>query len=98
MHHLIMNTENNKKVLNLIHSSIISEGGDGDAIWLSKHTNLSELKVLIDEYNTSNNIGWKIEENENYISWGIDQEWALITCDENFFNSQPNWIVLRINY
>ena len=98
MHRLIMDTNLNKKVLDLIHSSIISEGGDGDAIWLSKHTPLSELKVLIDEYNTSNNTGWKVEVNENYINWGIDQEWATITCDENFFNSQPNWIILRINY
>ena len=52
----------------------------------------------IDEYNTSNNTGWKVEENENYIIWGIDQEWATITCDENFFNSQPSYIILRINY
>jgi hypothetical protein len=98
MHRLIMDTNLNKKVLDLIHSSIISEGGDGDAIWLSKNTPLSELKMLIDEYNTSNNTGWKVEVNENYINWGIDQEWATITCDENFFNSQPNWIILRINY
>ncbi len=98
MHRLIMNTENNKKVLDLIHSSIVSECGDGDAIWLSKHTPLNELKVLIDEYNTSNNTGWVIEVNENYLNWGRDQEWATITCDENYFNSQPNWIILRINY
>ncbi len=50
MHRLIMNAENNKKVLDLIHSSIISEGGDGDAIWLSKHTPLSELNKLFDEH------------------------------------------------
>jgi hypothetical protein len=97
MHRLYMDTNINKKVLDLIYSSIISEGGDGDAIWLSKHTNLSELKVLIDEYNTSNNTGWKVEVNENYINWGLDQESAAITCDVNFFNSQPSWITLRIN-
>ena len=69
-----MDTENNKKVLDLIHSSIISEGGDGDAIWLSKHTSLNEIKKLIDEYNTNNNTGWEIEEKENHLIWGIDQE------------------------
>ena len=78
MHRLYMDTNLNKKVLDLIYSSIISEGGDGDAIWLSKHTSLSDLKVLIDEYNTSNNTGWKVEENENSINWGIDQEWAKL--------------------
>ena len=92
------NKENNKKVLDLIHTSIFSEGGDGDAIWLSKHSSLNELSKLIDEYDLNNNTGWKIEENENCLLWGVGQEWAIITCDENFFNSQPNYITLRINY
>lgn len=93
-----MSTENNKIVLNLIHSSITSESGDGDAIWLSKYTPLDEIMILINEYNIKNNINWIVKKEKNYIHWGIDQEWATITCDENFFNSQPNWIVLRINY
>lgn len=89
---------NNRKVLDLIHSSIISEGGDGDAIWLSKHTPLNEMVKLIDEYNTNNNIGWEIQEKDNHLLWGKDQEWAIITCDEEFFDLQPSYIVLRINY
>lgn len=93
-----MNIVNNKKVLDLIHSSIKLEGGDGDAIWLSKYTPLTEIRNLIDEYNTSNNTCWIVDEKENYLLWGIDQEWAIITCDENLFNSQPSWIILRINY
>jgi hypothetical protein len=93
-----MDTNINKKVLELIYSSVISESGDGDAIWLSKHTPLSEIKKLIVEYNEDNNTGWQITEEENHLSWGVDQEWALITSDENFFNSQPSWIILRINY
>lgn len=93
-----MNIENNKKVLDLIHTSIKSEGGDGDAIWLSKHTSLDDLTILIEEYNQKNNTGWEIARKENYLSWGYREECAIITDDENFFNSQPNWIVLRINY
>jgi hypothetical protein len=93
-----MKNDNNKKVLDLIYTSIISEGGDGDAIWLSKHTPLSELVKLIEEYNKINNTGWEIIDHNNNISWGIDQEWAIITSDKEYFNSQPNWIILRINY
>tara|TARA_R110000772_G_scaffold128115_1_gene235675 strand:+ start:1146 stop:1427 length:282 start_codon:yes stop_codon:yes gene_type:complete len=93
-----MNTENNKKVLDLIYSSITSESGDGDAIWLSKHTSLDEIIILINEYNIKNNIDWTVKKEKNYINWGTDQEWATITCDESFFNSQPDWIILRINY
>ena len=93
-----MNTENNKKVLDLIYSSITSESGDGDAIWLSKYTSLDEIIILINEYNIKNNINWVVKKEKNHIHWGTDQEWATITCDEQFFNSQPSWIVLRINY
>lgn len=93
-----MNIENNKKVLDLIFTSIRSEGGDGDAIWLSKHTSLDDLTILIEEYNQKNNTGWEIARKDKYLSWGYNQEWAIITDDEIFFNSQPSWIVLRINY
>jgi len=57
-----------------------------------------KLKKIIDEYNLINNIDWIVEEKENCILWYNYQEGAIITCDENFFNSQPNWIILRINY
>lgn len=93
-----MNKENNKKVLDLIHTSIVSEGGDGDALWLSKHTPLDDLIPLIEEYNNEHNTGWKIEKSTNHILWGIDQEWAIITNDEEYFNNQPDYIVLKINY
>lgn len=88
----------NIKILDTIYFSIISEGGDGDAIWLSRYTSLDEIKILLNKYNIEKNIDWIIEENDNHLMWGIDQEWTIITCDENFFNSQPNYITLRIKY
>lgn len=89
----------NSKILDLIYSSIKSEGGDGDAIWLTKYTSLDKIKELIDEYDAANNTGWHlIRENNTTLYWGDDQEWATITDDENVFNSQPSWIILRINY
>ena len=93
-----MNIENNNKVLDLIFTSIISEGGDGDALWLSKYTELKDITILIENYNKEHNTGWEIQIEENRILWGINQEWAIITDDENLFNSQPSWITLRINY
>ena len=93
-----MNTENNKKILDLMYTSIMSEGGDGDAVWLSKHTSLKDIVTLIKEYNTENNTNWEITEEENLITWGIDQEFAFITDDEQTFLDLPKWIVLKINY
>lgn len=93
-----MNKENNEKVLDLIFTSIISEGGDGDAVWLSKYTDLSDIITIIDEYDKKNNTGWEIQKKENYLLWGINQEYAIITNDKNFFKSQSNNINLKLNY
>jgi hypothetical protein len=95
----IMNIVNNKKVLDLIYTSITSEGGDGDALWLSKHTSLDDLASLIGEYDGENKTGWSIQTpSENQLLWGKDQEWAIITNDKDFFNNQPDWIILKIDY
>jgi hypothetical protein len=90
--------ENNKKVLDLIYTSIMSEGGDGDAIWLSKHTSLDDLRILMEEYDLNNNTGWEIEAHDNCLVWGRDEEWAIITCDEDTFNKCASYIILKINY
>ena len=94
-----MNKTNNKKVLELIWSSITSEGGDGDAIWLSKHTSLDDLTSLIGEYDAENKTGWSIQiPDKKHLLWGKDQEWAIITDNKYFFNSQADWIILKIDY
>lgn len=94
-----MNTEINKKILDIIHTSIISEGGDGDAIWLCKHTPLEEIQNLVKEYDKEHNTGWSIvSESDFCFSWGRDQEWAIITDSEEEFNGQASWIILKIDY
>lgn len=93
-----MGNYNNMRVLDLMWTSIKSEGGDGDAIWLSKHTSLPELAYFIHKFNIENKTGWDLEVHPNHLIWGIDQEWALITDDRDFFESQPSWIILKIDY
>lgn len=88
----------NEKILNLIYFSIVSEGGDGDALWLSKHTSMSDLVEDIKDYNLMYKINWTIEIKDNHLLWGENQEWAIITNDETFFKSQPDYIILKINY
>lgn len=92
-----MDIQLNEKVLDLIHSSIISEGGDGDAIWLSKYTNLAELKKQVEAYNENKGIGWNIIDSDKYFVWGKDQECAIFTDDEEYYESQF-WIVLKLDY
>lgn len=85
-------------ILDLLFRSVIAEGGDGDALWLSKYTTLDELFPIISEYNEKYNIGWELELKDNSISWGDNQEWITITTDKDFFNSQQYYTTLSINY
>jgi len=93
-----MDTTNNKKILDLMYTSIKSEGGDGDALWLSKHTSLSDLVNIIEEYNKENNIDWEILLEDNCLLWGKEHEGAIITDSKDFFDAEPKYIILKINY
>jgi len=93
-----MNKELNKKILDLMYTSIMSEGGDGDALWLSKHTSTDDLIELIKEYSLENKIDWEILKQEKCLLWMSGQEGAIITNDKDFFDAEPKWITLRINY
>ena len=81
-----------------MYTSIMSEGGDGDALWLSKHTPLNEISELIKEYSAENNIDWEIKMQDKCLLWINGQEGAIITNDKDFFDAEPNWITLKINY
>lgn len=87
-----------RKLIDLLYHSVLSEGGDGDALWLSRHTSLEKIEELIKAYNEENNIGWKLERNEHRIAWGKDQEWVCILDNEEVFNNCPDWMVLKIRY
>jgi len=87
-----------EKIIDLIFTSVSAECGDGDAVWLSKHKELDEIKQLISDYDAKNKTGWEIKDKGKYLFWGINQEGAIITCDKEFFDSQPRYITLKINY
>lgn len=88
--------DNRIRILDLLYNNVIDEGGDGDAIWFSRYSSLEEILKLINEYNLNNNTGWCIEEKENYLLWGDNQEWVTITCDKEIFDKEPSWTALRI--
>lgn len=87
----------NKKILDLMYHSVIEEGGDGDAVWLSKHTKLADLIPLIVQYNIENRTNWTIENKENYLLWGFEHEYAIITNDSEFYKDQPRYRTLKID-
>lgn len=87
----------NEKIIELLYLSVIAESGDGDALWLSKHAGLDEIKRLVYDFNLDRNVNWEIHDNNDHLLWDINQEWVKITCNEDVFNSEPSWITLKIN-
>jgi hypothetical protein len=96
-HHLLSSSDI-MKLLDLIRTSIISEGGDGDAVWLSKHRTLDEIEELINRYNKYNQTSWEVVRKENRIMWGEDLEWCIITDNEELFNSMPKYVTFKLIY
>ncbi len=86
-----------ENIIDLLYSSVVSEGGDGDAIWLTKHTPLSEIPTALHKYSEKHNTGWVVLIKENHILWGDNQEWVIITDSKAFYDEQPAWIILRID-
>ena len=86
-----------EKIIDLLYTSVKSEGGDGDAIWLTKYTPLSEITSVLNKYNEKHNTEWVVTINQDHILWGDNQEWVIITDSREFYDKQPNWIILKID-
>ena len=93
-----------KKIIDLLYTSVISEGGDGDAYWYSRFESIENVKKLIEEYNEEKKTGWIIDDKEgdNYITWKPNdeyaEEWIIITDNETVFNNAPSYIILKVKY
>lgn len=89
---------NTNKIIDLLYTSVVAEGGDGDAVWLSKHTPLKDIIPMLEKYDADHNTGWSMRNQDaNVISWGDNQEWVTITDSREVYNDQPAWIILRID-
>ena len=87
-------TEN---MFNTLSTAVLSEGGDGDALWYTRYFDLEDICKSLQEYTGPK--GWIIEVLEDAtITWGEGQEWVVITDDEERFNSSPDWIQMKIKY
>jgi len=85
----MINLENTEQLIKFLFNAIISEGGDGSAIWLAKHNNINDIYSFICDYNVRNNINWEVSIDEDGIVWSDNQESITITTDEEWYNKQP---------
>ena len=96
----------NEKILDLLHDAVVSEGGDGSALWLSKYGDLQELLQAVIKYNSENNIGWRVVLGDLYILWYDEQEsftdeQESITITNNgeyFMGQDPSFYDLILEY
>ena len=70
-----------------LYTSVIQEGGDGDAIWYSRFYDINDIYKLVEEYNnkTPEPI-WKLSIENGEIRWSDNQEWIIITNREFFYD------------
>ena len=86
------------KLIDFIYNEVLSSGGDGNAFWYSRFYNVADLLPLVKEYNDKLKFPWKVEFTEKTINWGDNQEWAVITNDEDLYKMAPDWMQIKIQY
>ena len=86
-------TEN---MLSILSTAVLSEGGDGDALWYTRYFDLEDINESLQEYKGPR--GWRIEVLVDAISWGTGEEWVVITDNKERYDSAPDWIQMKIKY
>ena len=87
-----------KTLLLWLHDEVMKAGGDGDAIWYSRFYCVSELLPLIEEINKTLAFPWKFTLEDKHLTWGVGQEWVLITNDQETYDRSADWIQVKIRY
>jgi len=91
------NKEHIYRILTLLFHEVASSGGDGDSLWYTRLYDLEEIKKLVIQYNDDYATGWIISNKSDKIfNWGIDQEWVIITNNEEIYNNSADWIQMKI--
>ena len=74
---------------------VLGEGGDGDAIWITKWHKIKDiLPIVLDLNSNSWSNWWTIEDNETEIMLHHDQESWVITTDANY--NVPAWSICTL--
>lgn len=84
-----------KRLINWLITEVISAGGDGDALWYSRFYHVDEILPVLQECELYDFVIYK---KENSITIGKDQEWFMITNNEEDWNNTPSWQQIKIQY
>lgn len=86
------------KLLDFLHSQVISSGGDGDALWYTEYFTLDFILPMLEEYNNNLKFKWGITLKDGYISWGEGQEGVIITDREDIYKNAPEFQECIVRY
>lgn len=84
-----------KRLINWLIAEVISAGGDGDALWYSQYYHVDDILPVLQECELYN---FTIDKKEDSITIGKDQEWMIITNNEEDWNNAPSWQQVKIWY
>lgn len=86
------------KLIDFLYNEVISAGGDGDSLWYSRYYDINEIEKVLAEYNSQLKFPWQINLSGKTIQWGENQEWVIITNDEQVYLRSPDWQQCKIRY
>ncbi len=93
------NKEHILKLIDLLYNECISAGGDGDVIWYSRLRTTQELMTIVEEYNNTLPHPFELRFiQDDSIEWGANQEWIIITNNENIYNNWPDYGQFVLKY
>lgn len=76
-----------------MHTEVCSAGGDGDAIWYSRHYWINDIFELVKGFNDCRNFKWDVmlDTENKRIHWCHGQSSILITNNKEDFDNRPSW-------
>ena len=87
------------KLLDFLYHNVVAEGGDGDVLWYSRYFKITDILIIIQEYDDALSIDWTVKINEHGIlQWGQGEEWISITNKKEVYDADPEWQTVKLKF
>jgi len=93
-----MKTDTIIKLVDILFTTCLNEGGDGDSLWYSSYINVKEIYPYVEDYNSKLNFHFEIELIEDTIYCVNNQESVIITNNKDFYKQAPAFTSFLLNY
>jgi len=91
------NKEHIKTLIKWMIDEVLSASGDGDGIWYSKYYSLADIEKFITDEKLLPEY-WTMENKNDMLHIGENQEWLSITNSKHHFDTRPEWQQVAVVY